>query len=87
MIGSATHTELPLLTKQSIHVSHLTNIVCYLPPKKVTIIKGVPYICANIYCKSRNLPNADIRNYSSVVISEAPSIIPEHFLITSSDHL
>ena len=25
---------------------------------------GVPYIIANIYCKSRNLPNTDRRNYS-----------------------
>ena len=25
---------------------------------------GVPYITANIYCKSRNLPNTDLRIYS-----------------------
>ena len=27
-------------------------------------ILGVPYITANIYCKSRNLPHTDIRIYS-----------------------
>ena len=27
-------------------------------------VLGVPYISANIYCKSRNLPNTDIHNYS-----------------------
>ena len=27
-------------------------------------VLGVPYITANIYCKSRNLPNTDIRIYS-----------------------
>ena len=28
-------------------------------------ITGVPYISANIYCKSRNLPNTDTQNYST----------------------
>ena len=28
-------------------------------------ILGVPYISANINCKSRNLPNTDMRNYST----------------------
>ena len=27
-------------------------------------VLGVPYISANIYCKSRNLPNTDIHYYS-----------------------
>ena len=27
-------------------------------------VRGVSYITANIYCKSRNLPNTDIQNYS-----------------------
>ena len=27
-------------------------------------LQSVPYITANIYCKSRNLPNTDTRNYS-----------------------
>ena len=26
---------------------------------------GVPYITANIYCKSRNLPNTDTHNHST----------------------
>ena len=28
-------------------------------------ILGVPYISANIHCKSRNFPNTDIQNYST----------------------
>ena len=28
-------------------------------------VLGVLYISANIYCKSRNLPNKDIHNYST----------------------
>ena len=31
------------------------------------IVQSVPYITANIYCKSRNLPNTDIHNYSTDV--------------------
>ena len=27
-------------------------------------VLGVPYITANLYCKSHNLSNTDIRNYS-----------------------
>ena len=30
-----------------------------------TFLLGVPYISANICCKSRNLPNTDIHNYST----------------------
>ena len=38
-------------------------------------VLDVPYISANISGKSRNLPNADTHNYSTVfaVISEAPN--------------
>ena len=37
---------------------------------------GDPEVTAIIYCKSRNLPNTDLRNYRSrfAVIYEAPSI-------------
>ena len=35
-----------------------------LPYSINTMVLGVPYITANIYCKSRNLPNIDIRYYS-----------------------
>ena len=40
-----------------------------------TDLRSVSYITANICCKSRNLPDVDVRNYSIVaaVISEAPS--------------
>ena len=31
--------------------------------KNINIL-GVSYISANIYCKSRNLPNTDAHNYS-----------------------
>ena len=34
---------------------------------------SVSYIIANLYCKSRNLPNTDVSNYRFAVISEAPS--------------
>ena len=31
----------------------------------LTIVTGVPYISANIHCKSRNLPNTDVHDYST----------------------
>ena len=31
---------------------------------KLNYILHVSYITANIYCKSRNLPNASVHNYS-----------------------
>ena len=33
--------------------------------KNSKYVTGVPYITANIYYKSRNLPNTDIHNYST----------------------
>ena len=30
----------------------------------LTIVTGVPYISATIHCKSRNLPNTDVHDYS-----------------------
>ena len=34
---------------------------CFTPPE----ILGDPEVTANIYCKSRNLPNTDTQNYST----------------------
>ena len=42
------------------------------------LIQSLPYITANIYGKSRNLPNTDIQlQYRFAVISEEPSSISE----------
>ena len=40
------------------------------------IILGDPEGTANIYCKSRNLPNIDTQNYSFAVTSGLPSMCP-----------
>ena len=41
--------------------THGKRTICTL---RRYIILSVPYITANMYCKSRNLPNTDKRNYS-----------------------
>ena len=35
------------------------------PGDKLLITLGDPEVTANIYCKSRNLPNTDTQNYST----------------------
>ena len=37
-------------------------------------ILGDPEVTANIYCKSRNLPNSDTQKYKFAVTSGSPSI-------------
>ena len=34
-------------------------------PVQIVIVLGDPEVTANIYCKSRNLPNTDTQNYST----------------------
>jgi len=50
---------------------HMCTPISELPSN----IRSVSYITANIYWKSRNLPNTDVRNYMYrfAVISESPS--------------
>ena len=50
-------------------------ILNYLIMWQYDLLLRVSYITANLHCKSRNLSNTDIRNYSIdfAVISEAPS--------------
>ena len=37
---------------------------------------GDPGVTANIYCKSRNLPNTDIQNYSTVLLMHSVAVKP-----------
>ena len=46
---------------------NITKIHELSSAKKMLLIRFtycVPYITANLYCKSRNLPSTDVRNYS-----------------------
>ena len=35
-----------------------------LDPDPKLSLQSVSYVTTNLYCKSRNLPNTDVRNYS-----------------------
>ena len=54
------HSQLLSSTHTHTHTSEVT--VTFLD---TTLILGDPEITANIYCKSRNLPNTDTRSYST----------------------
>ena len=57
-----------IYTRNTCGYSSVTVNACTLKDAGVftCVLLSVSYITANIYCKSRNLPSTDVRNYSIV---------------------
>ena len=45
------------------YMSHVYTLVVFFSP--FNLVLGDPEVTANIYCKSRNLPNTDTQNHST----------------------
>ena len=57
-------TVFVILSYHDVSVDYCNGYTCTCHVYGRAELLGVPYITVNIYCKSRNLPNTDIHNYS-----------------------